>query len=67
MNTLIKANLTSTPAFGFASRMHQKRIYIDKNMVQLPKTLGELPISFFGGARPKNVEIKTAFSRARFS
>lgn len=34
----------------------------------MPKTLGELPLSFLGAnSKPKNVEVKTAYSRARFS
>lgn len=40
--------LVQTPMFGFASRMHQKRIYVDKSKVMLPKALGELPMAFPG-------------------
>jgi len=63
MNGLVK-----TPMFGFASRMKAKRIYVEKSSVVLPKTLGELPLTFPGSSnKPKNLKIKTLNTRARFA
>jgi len=44
---LFKKNcLWSVTGFNFASRMHEKRIYVDKRIVSIPD--GGLPLAFPG-------------------
>lgn len=59
-------SVIATPHFAFASRMHQKRLYIDKQYVTIPE--GGLHLSLPGsGTRPASVNIKTYAKRARFT
>lgn len=63
---LSKNNLWSVSCFNFASRMHEKRIYIDKRIVSIPD--GGLPLAFPGRqTTPNTVDLRTTRTRARVS
>lgn len=58
--------LVSQPVFGFASRMAQKRIYVQKQQTFAPAS--GLHLAFPGEkVRPANMKIKESLKRARFT
>jgi hypothetical protein len=59
------AGLVQTQSFDFASRMKEKRIYVVKQRVELPKE--GLNLAFPGsGRRPRSLKIRETNTRATF-